>query len=599
MIETNVFHALGLHMHQPPGNLELLINANPWEAEQIIRCYERPARYAQQYADVGHLHIGFSGVLLEQLRDPDIIDRYRHIIDIPAMFAAYRATPNVELIGMGYFHPIFPLIPTADWADHLQSGREIMAECFGRAPRGFWPPEMAFAMEMIPALVRAGYEYVVVDGVHVHPEDGVSDVFRPYLACHDGVCITVVPRDRVVSNAQESGLDAAWFAHEVTHRCRFSPRPHEARLVTTWSDGENGGWFRQMHEGSGFFGHYFAPYMEHVRGGEYPVRPVGLSRYLAEHEPVAQAMVQTGAWNVGSTSGFDFSQWAGSPGQRRGGEAVNALSGRWWQLSERAADMSAAARAELALARRQVLEAETSCYLFWGDEWLPKLDVLVQAALARLERIESGQVEAPAAATARPVRPAAAPSPATATKTGAKTATAAAATAKDAFPLSAGSPAGARPGSDDSARVAAGPSDAEVASATSAAATSGAGGAFEVKSPTLTPRPAGPAANAPAAAEPLTAVPADAPAVAAAPAAPAVAASAEAPPATAAPATPATPAPATSGPASTGPAEPDSTPTGTNAGSAPEPAAAPAAGSRPPPKPRSGARGKGKTGKRR
>jgi alpha-amylase/alpha-mannosidase (GH57 family) len=395
MSATNISHALGLHMHQPPGNLALLIEANPWEAEQIIRCYERPTRYAQQYADVGRLHIGFSGILLEQLLDHHIVDRYRHLIDIPAMLDAYRNTPNIELIGMGHFHPIFPLIPEADWEEQLRSGRELMAEVFGRAPRGFWPPEMAFAMEMIPALVRAGYEYVVVDGVHVHPEDAVSDVFRPYLACYDDACITVVPRDRDVSNAQESGLDATWFAHEVTHRCRFSPRPDEARLCTTWSDGENGGWFRQMHEPSGFFGHYYAPYMEQVRRGDYPIRPACLSDYLAANPARAHAHVQTGAWNVGSTSGFDLSQWAGSPRQQEGIETVRALSRRWWALSR--SGLAPADR--LARARRLVLEAETSCYLFWGDEWLPKLAQLTDAAgalIGEMERALAGAGPGPA-----------------------------------------------------------------------------------------------------------------------------------------------------------------------------------------------------------
>jgi hypothetical protein len=209
----------------------------------------------------------------------------------------------------------------------------------------------------------------------------------------------------VVSNAQESGLDAAWFAHEVTHRCRFSPRPHEPRLVTTWSDGENGGWFRQMHEGSGFFGHYFAPYMEHVRGGEYPIRPVGLSGYLAEHPPEARARVQTGAWNVGSTSGFDFSQWAGSPGQQRAGEALTALSRRWWSLQGRAERLPPAAREELAAVRRQVLEAETSCYLFWGDDWLPKLDAILEPAGRRLDAIEQARAQAQSGAPAGAARP--------------------------------------------------------------------------------------------------------------------------------------------------------------------------------------------------
>jgi hypothetical protein len=66
MSDCNISHALGLHMHQPPGNLMLLIESNPWQAEEIIRCYQRVPRYAGQYRDVARLHVGFSGVF----RDP-------------------------------------------------------------------------------------------------------------------------------------------------------------------------------------------------------------------------------------------------------------------------------------------------------------------------------------------------------------------------------------------------------------------------------------------------------------------------------------------------------------------------------------------------
>jgi hypothetical protein len=106
MLATNISHALGSHMHQPPGNLALLLEANAWEAERIIRCYERPTRYARRYAGLAQLHIVFSGILLEQLLEQDIIDRYRHIVDIAAMLDAYRSTPNTELIGMGYLHQV-------------------------------------------------------------------------------------------------------------------------------------------------------------------------------------------------------------------------------------------------------------------------------------------------------------------------------------------------------------------------------------------------------------------------------------------------------------------------------------------------------------
>ncbi len=386
MTGTNIHHALGLHMHQPPGNLRLLIDTNPWEAEQIIRCYERVVRYAEQYRDVARIHVGFSGILLEQLLDPDIVDHYRHIVDIPAFLNRYREADNIELIGMGYYHPIFPLIPKADWEEHLVRGRDTMESVFGRAPRGFWPPEMAFSMDLIPVLARVGYEYVVVDGVHIRPQDGVHDLYRPYLACQDGVCITVIPRDRALSNGQESGCDPLWLEAEAQRQVADSPRPQAPRLVTTWSDGENGGWFRQTHEPSGFFGHFFAPAMERVRSGESALTPVALSAYLERHPPTTEAKVRTGAWNIGDTSGNDFSQWAGSETQRRAGATVGLASRRYWDLTRKARRLGAEAGAALAEARALILEAQTSCFLFWGDAWIPHLYARTEAANRALDR---------------------------------------------------------------------------------------------------------------------------------------------------------------------------------------------------------------------
>lgn len=389
MTETNLYHALGLHMHQPPGNLRLLIEANPREAAEIIRCYERAARYALQYRDVARLHVSFSGILLEQFLDPEIVDRYRHIVDIPAMLDLYRQADNIELVGMGYYHPLFPLIARADWQEQLEQGRAIVERVFGRSPRGFWPPEMAFTMDMIPALVRAGYQYVVVDGVHVRPEDGITDIFRPYLACYEGMCIQIVPRDRDVSNAQEGGLSPSWFEGEMGWRTRGSARPTQRRLVTTWSDGENGGWFRQTHEPSGFFGHFFAPYMERCRDGRSIVTPVCLSDYLAGVRPLALARVQTGSWNVGSSAGADLSQWYGSDRQRRAVAEVKRLSGRYWQLCRSGPpEVYQMAGDAMMRARRLILEAETSCFLFWGDAWLPHLYARTEPAERALAEAE-------------------------------------------------------------------------------------------------------------------------------------------------------------------------------------------------------------------
>jgi alpha-amylase/alpha-mannosidase (GH57 family) len=384
---AEIHHALGLHMHQPPGNLRLLIETNRFEAEQIMRCYERAPRYARAYADVARLHVGFSGILLEQLADPGIQAAYRDLVDIPAMLRSYAETPNVELIGMGYYHPIFPLIPQEDWAEQLEMGVALYERLFGRRPKGFWPPEMAFSMEMVPALARAGYEYVLIDSMHVQPEGGGRDIYRPYLGSYNGATITIIPRDRDLSNAQESGLNPEWFFNEVRAKAAQGEGP---RLVTTWSDGENGGWFRQMDEGAGFFGYYFAPYMDRVRSGESPVRPVLISDYLRGHPAAEAATARTGAWNVASTSGLDFSQWAGSPTQKRAIEEVFKVTGRFQALSRKAGRKAPReAREALAQARRLNLEAETSCFLFWGDAWIPQLYERTGPALRLLDEAEA------------------------------------------------------------------------------------------------------------------------------------------------------------------------------------------------------------------
>jgi alpha-amylase/alpha-mannosidase (GH57 family) len=214
-------HLLGFHMHQPPGNLKLLADSNEWEARQIMLCYERPLKYASRYQDVARICVGFSGILLEQFQDPEIIGRYSGIVDIPKMLDAYRNTPNIEIVGMGYYHPIFPLIPVEDWDDQIARGRQKAFEIFGRRPKIFWPPEMAFTMEMVPALVRHGYEYVVIDSVHVRPNEPLrreEAVYRAHVAEHGGSRITVIPRDRDLSNAQESGLDPYWFEGEVRQK---------------------------------------------------------------------------------------------------------------------------------------------------------------------------------------------------------------------------------------------------------------------------------------------------------------------------------------------------------------------------------------------
>ncbi len=397
----NISHALGLHMHQPPENLRLLLETNNWQAKEIISCYARPVKYVKRYPEVAFLNIGYSGILLEQLTDPEIQRDFSDICKLDDMLFQYKQAKQIEIIGMGYYHPIFPLIPKDDWMAQLTRGREKAKEIFGVYPIGFWPSEMAFSMEMIPALRQAGYEYVIVDNVHIKLEREDSKdsknfyeriYYKPVIAKYEDYEIVIVPRSRDISNAQESGLDPGWFEQEVFSKIS-SIKGIGPVLVTTWSDGENGGWFRQMYEDAGFWGHFFAPYMEKVREKKIPIKPTRLSDFINDYPPKDYVFVQTGAWNVGQTSGFDFLQWAGTDSQKQALKEVWEISKQYHLLEKESNEKIKKIKSPdkvsdlLSQAYNLLLKAETSCYFFWGDAWIPKVYNLTKPTRIILKQI--------------------------------------------------------------------------------------------------------------------------------------------------------------------------------------------------------------------
>ena len=102
-----------------------------------------------------------------------------------------------------------------------------MEEVLGRVPRGYWPPESVFSMEMVPALVDLGYEYVLLgSSTLVAEDDQPVDPYRTYQLAHKSDSITVVPWDAGFSLAQQRGLDAPWLADELRNGVSQSPVSH-------------------------------------------------------------------------------------------------------------------------------------------------------------------------------------------------------------------------------------------------------------------------------------------------------------------------------------------------------------------------------------
>ena len=387
---TNIHHALVLNLHQPPNNLEHLFAENEWEAKEILFAYDRIARSLWGYEDVGRVHVSLSGTLLESLSSREFQEKTYGVVDSGSLIWHWQNRNIIEILGTGYYHPVFPLIPQADWDEHLVRWRAIARHLFWRENfKGFWPPEMGFCMEMIPHLAKLGYRYVIVDSEHVEPKSAMRWEelrYRPHIARHGGAEIIVVVRDRDLSDAQEAGMEFGWFEWEVAQRtkwCSFEP------LVTTATDGENGGWFRNVTEGSNFWGCFYRELMDRARG-DGAIKPTFIDSYLDKFGATGEVTVKEGAWNTGWHHGRGFLQWTGSLAQKDALARVAEISG-----------LVNAARAKaieteqhdpevwnaLTEAHWHLLRGETSCNFYWGEDWVHRAHEDLDAANAALQRV--------------------------------------------------------------------------------------------------------------------------------------------------------------------------------------------------------------------
>lgn len=353
-------HAIGLHLHQPADTLLKLLQQDEGELRRVLLCYERLARHAHKYAHVARLHVALSGVLLEQLRDPAFIGATRHLADIPAILDSLRSAPNIEFVGTGFRHAPLPLIPPEDWEEQLRNERVDMESVLGRVLKGYFPPASSFALELIPALVRAGYEYVLLpNSALLMPDGHGADPYRAYRLSYLNASIDVVPWDRGFSQAQESGLDAAWLADEARNGVALSPESSAPYLLTTWSEGDAGEWFRRLDEEQGFFGYFFSPCMEFCETGEFPVRPIQLAEYLRQHPSATEVELVPEMQTEALVASLGAEAQAA---RKRLFEVVS----RYWSVVRAANSESGPSRATLREVRELTLRAEASDFLL-GD----------------------------------------------------------------------------------------------------------------------------------------------------------------------------------------------------------------------------------------
>jgi len=140
-----------LHNHQPVDNFDHVFQQATRDAyEPFLDLLERHPgiRFCAHY----------SGPLLEWLEKNrlDFFIRLRKLVD----------ANRLELVGGGFYEPIFTMLPDADAHGQVEMMRQYLLKNFGADAKGLWAPERVWEPSLVTTFAGTAARYTVLDDFH-------------------------------------------------------------------------------------------------------------------------------------------------------------------------------------------------------------------------------------------------------------------------------------------------------------------------------------------------------------------------------------------------------------------------------------------------
>jgi len=427
---VKVYFGIHKHMHQPYYNTT---DRDYWDGEKDGIFGSRVGNYTgfvpeavRQYIDGGLPHGGlstsWSGSLIEQL------DRCAERGWCGGGFSGWNGAlrdmaeaktalgnPRLSFSAFGFFHPLMALIPHRDIVRQIEWHRGIVRAVFGaEASRVLFPPETAFHVRMIPALLEAGIEAVIYDSIHRYracrdypyagPGEGLlppnpaeqanppvddwlqlrniwagskisPSLLRPEYVGYedpDGRLHTIiaVPAERYIGNEDaRGGFGALQYPDvlgqvydRVVETGSFDPAHPPFFLLHSDGDNHGGGADSYYRHNTGALVRWLQndPRFELTTVEDY------LRRFPPDPKHVVH--VEPGSWSGADNGDPQFMKWFSRYDQPYSPDlnswaVLTALQNRVYTLEEAGAESPA-----LAEAVRLLLTAETSCYWYWTGQ---------------------------------------------------------------------------------------------------------------------------------------------------------------------------------------------------------------------------------------
>ena len=285
-----VYFGICLHFHQPVGNFDNILE------RAYQNCYKPFLDVFEKYPDI-KMAFHFSGCLLDYFEDkhPDYLDRVKAMVD----------RHQVEIIGGGYYEPIFTSIPKIDRIGQIKMMAGYIKKRFGQKVTGIWTPERVWVPELAKDFNDAGMKYSILDDEHfIEAGLHIDELFGYFTTGEKNKEISIFPsskRLRYMIPFKMPGDIMDYFKG-------ISSRKHEP-LFTYGDDAEKFGEWPFTHDWV-YKQNWLDKFFEELTRNKDWVITVRLSDYLKSNAPMRKIKIPEASyqemveWSHGSWMNF-------------------------------------------------------------------------------------------------------------------------------------------------------------------------------------------------------------------------------------------------------------------------------------------------------
>jgi len=253
-----------IHIYQPADQQSDILEAI------VVQCYRPILAHIAKNKKV-RLTLNINGALLE------LFDKYGYK-DLIEYIKTALDEGRIELTGSAKYHAFLPLLGEEDIVRQIKINTETLKYYFGEKcePKGFFPPEMAYAPKLFPIIQRLGFEWIILDEIAQGGSPGNVDYTKVYKIKNSK--LEVFFRERRMSNL----IMSAVVRSPETLREAMCDDMKSSRYLITAMDGETFGHHRPGLEKM-LFDIFTSPDFELIKVSEIPK----FFKETVEIEPVA------------------------------------------------------------------------------------------------------------------------------------------------------------------------------------------------------------------------------------------------------------------------------------------------------------------------